>query len=94
MSNHLTNVDVVPAELKSGSDATASVEYESDTGGPLQLSSGAGFTVTPSSRTLKATPSAVENVRFTVTRGTATTKSCRVIFTFFESKCEVLVEVT
>jgi hypothetical protein len=94
MSNHLTNVDVNPTKLKSGSEASASVEYESDTGGPLQLSSGAGFTITPSSKTLRATPSAVESVAFTITRGAATTKSCRVIFTFFESKCELLVEVT
>lgn len=94
MSNHITDVTVNPNTVKSGTATQASVEYESDTGGPLQLSSGSGFSVQPSSVSLPSTPSSVTPVSVTITRGAAKTKNCRLIFTFFESKFEVLVEVT
>jgi hypothetical protein len=93
MSNHLTDVSASPIPLKSGLPTQVSVDYESDNGGPLHISCGAGFTLSPTSQTLNAAASGSITFPLTITRNGATTKSCRVVFSFFVSEREVLVEI-
>jgi hypothetical protein len=94
MSNHLTGVSAIPIPVKSGSPTTVSVDYESDNGGPLHIACGAGFTLNPTGQNLSATPSGTTAFPLTITRAGATTRSCRVVFSFFVSERELLVEIT
>ena len=94
MSNHLSDVSVQPTTVKSGSSVKASVDYQSDDGGPLHISSGGGFSISPNSQTLGATPSGNSTFSLTITRGSATTKSCLLTFSFFNSQRDILVDIT
>lgn len=94
MSNHLVSAKAVPNSIASGSSTQVDIEYESDNGGPIQFSSGAGFTVQPTSHSVGASPSANVATPVTITRSGATTKNCRLVLTFYTSSRELLVEIT
>lgn len=92
MSNHLTAV-IVPASVVSGSPVQVTADYESDDGGALHISCGGGFSLSPGSKTFLSTPSGSSSFALTITRTNATTKCCRLVFGFFSSQREALVEV-
>lgn len=94
MSNHIVNVSTSTHSMVSGSTISVQVEYESDDGGPVQVLTGGGFAVNPTAHTVSPAPFATVTVPLTVTRGSATTRSCRLVFQFFSSSRELLMEVT
>lgn len=95
MSNHLIDVSATPNSIANGASTKIDVEYESDDGGVIQIASGGGFAISPHSINAPASPNAHAIANITITRGTATTRSCRLIFTFLSSSPrEVFVEIT
>ncbi|WP_437672430.1 hypothetical protein [Sorangium sp. So ce131] len=94
MSNHMTSVNMSKDSVKSGAELEVRVDYESDDGGPIHVSCGGGFSVSPASHAVGASPSGTARFPVKITRGNSTTKSCRLVFQFFNSTREKLVEVT
>lgn len=94
MSNHLVTAKARPSSIASGASTQVDIEYESDNGGPIQFSSGAGFTVHPTSHAVSASPSSTVTVSVTITRSSTSTKNCRLVLSFYTSSRELLVEIT